>query len=246
MSIEARVDTSKLDKALTRLSVASKKDLAVIYKQAARRIQVDLAIQSVPYGRQKGTDYRAIQGQIDRDNRRVYNTSAMFSKTMEENERKQFSYLETNKPAEAQKFVRARGKTLVRSTRRAQINPARTGRKRSVPEGFAAKHVLQKDSNNIAQRQAYARVGLGKHVYALLARQLGGTRGLNAAWIAKARGANKYARVTITRGGLDITAENRLPYASKVTSKSVQMSVIKRQERIAIDMANRAFKGAFR
>jgi hypothetical protein len=79
-------------------------------------------------------------------------------------------------------------------------------------------------------KQALRRVGLAKNAYAQAARMVGGTRGI-ASWVKKSKGVKNIGAATIrkSRAGYIGQIDNKLGYASRVLSRSGEMTSLKKE-----------------
>ena len=216
-----RIDDRELQRSLNRLSVLMKKELPVLGRQSARRIAVNLARSTAPFGFGQDAFQRGRMSVI-RDHYRVFEAVESLAKNrLDEEQRRQFAWLTNNAgPGRINSFLKAAGIPLeyARTARRKEVEAVRVNGKVSRRQAHIT---VVADKINRTVEKAVKRVGLAKHGWALCARQLGGTRGIAAKWVTSSKrqpGAG-IVQQSITQRGFSFQLTNNVPYVSNLLTQ---------------------------
>lgn len=245
-----KVDDRELQSAVRRLQLLTGKPLDTLVEQCARRICVNLARDTQPYGfseraRRKGQlavirDYGITTEVADQ-------TFIDFILDLTGTAR-QVRQVLRNKDGEEYLIDWSEVSTSVNRIRK-HHNSRRRASNGKVGGGGSAKGNTDrsigrwKADNKIittAERKTEAmqrnikNVGLAKHGWAICARRLGGTRGISAKWVTSAKGRGKGAPGEVSKmqggSGLVIRMTNNVSYADRMISQSGIRRAMQREQ----------------
>lgn len=245
--ITAKVDNRELMSSLNRLSHMTGKPLDMLVRQSARRVCVNLSRTIAPFGfgesaRAMGesavrADYKVstetaeagfLQSVIDITGQRKNITRTLTSKRTGKPYVIDWKEI-TMQPSRVYKHHQGRRSKI--TGRVTGGGSAKGSRDKNIGRWKANEQTVTTDAvKEKAMQKAIKRVGLAKHAYSRAALSLGGTRGIPT-WVKKSRRKPMAGGTTIinTKHGHTIRIENSLPYASRLLSRSGEMSAMKRE-----------------
>lgn len=218
---------------LNRLSLLQRKDLPTLTKQSARRVAVNLANYTNPFGLGENIRQRQVKA-IASDTAKVFKTPATVAKfEMDEGQRKRFGWIMANKPNIATRFLKSIGLDYkVRKTAQPKVMKSARVYKGRPASSRVADVIAPKESIAKIRSKAEKRIGLAKYGWAMAARALGGTRGLPA-WITRSKGAKfrgaGSATVHTGENGTQVTLRNNVPYAASLINKGAIRLALNRE-----------------
>lgn len=248
MSMQVKFDAAPIAKSLGDLQQLTGKDTPTILRQSARRVAVNLAYRTQPFGDGGDSTLKVSQKKILRDVKRTYASPA-----------KVYWLLKQHNLAAANGFWRAYKSGDLRALRK--ILP---GTGLSLEYQRTALPDTHKDARNRGTRKAndwrafspntksvdrivqkaQKRALLAKHGWAEVARDLGGVRGISRA-VARKKGISHKAGSAVESGtgdAMSIIWTNHVPYVGFLLPKTEMRMALKREEEIVADLVSRAMK----
>jgi hypothetical protein len=227
--VVVNVNTRDLERSLNRLAVIARKDVPELTRQSARRVAVNLAVATVPFGKDERAKV-SVEKAVRKDVSNVYATIPSVMGKLEENARKAYAAkLHNETPMKVDRFLEANNVSL--KTRKA-IKPGEYNQKRvrGRVKVRNQEYVVAPNAREKFLRSAFRKVGLAKHGWAHCARVLGGVRGLTG-WITRKKGKGVPGRVVTQQsaGQIAFTMTNNIPYVSNLIDKKTIQGAIDRE-----------------
>ena len=245
--LEVDIDSRDLGRNLQRLAVTMRKDLPTIIRQSARRIAVNAARHTAPFGFESPEiSAHGMRERIRADVNRTHQPLPVLMQTLDEEQRRQLTWLiENSTPGKVNKWLEANGlqqkfrKTADRQTHRW----ARRGKSGPVPKDYVVKWVVPEETNERLQKKQLAMIGYAKYGWSLVARALGGTRGIPA-WIKKRRGSRLAGQMREVRtpNKPSITLTNLAPYADRAMKRDAQQAVVRQETKTLVRIIETALQ----
>jgi hypothetical protein len=228
---KVKVDDRELKALLRRMSAATKKDSAKLVKQSARRVAVNLARATNPFGDSE-SDKTQSENKIRGDISRAISSPGKIYSELAEKDAKRFYWILKNKTASAvNRFLSSIGikEKYIRSGLDRVHQSARNSRG-IVPKSHKADVFAENDKRDRLTKKVFRKIGLAKYGWAQCARLLGGVRGIpRFVTIGKGRFNVGSVKEMVGKRGVNYVLHNKITYLSHVMRKSAVSQALKRE-----------------
>jgi len=231
--ITATVDNRDVMRKLNKLEQMTGKPLEKLVTQSVRRVCVNLAKTIAPFGWEesaKKSGEAAVMSDYRRSTR-VVAPGYMYAVLNKTKGQKKNIDIVLNKADSGEEYrvqwgqISESAKAIRTAHKGVRNHRGRVGRNLTPTPTATTQEGFDKGI-----KQALRRVGLAKNAYAQAARMVGGTRGI-ASWVKKSKGVKNIGTATIrkSRAGYIGQIDNKLGYASRILSKSGEMTSLKKE-----------------
>ena len=248
MELTTKLDDREFQRKLRQLSALRGRPLEQFTRQSARRFAVSLAKGTVPVGLGAKAKKQG-DATVRNDIYSVFMPEGKVYKQLDEDQSRQYAWLLNNStPAQITAFLRSVGvNAQYRRTATASLHQQRRNTKGRVPRNDSPPYIAPGEKIQNLIRRVQRRVLMAKNGWAMCARQLGGTRGLDRAITTKKR-AQPTGRVTERRtaNGITYRLHNLVTHVSHLitrqtiaTSWKIENNVLRREIGRAIKSRSR-------
>lgn len=248
MSLKVKFDTSSMAKSLGDLQQLTGKDTPTILRQSARRVAVNLAFRTQPFGKGEESDLKVSQSKILRDVKRTFvSPSKVYWLMRQHNIDAADGFWRAYKRGDLRALRQLLPGTGLSLEYQRTANPGthKDARKRGVRKAndWRAFSPNTKSVDRIVQK-AQKRAFLAKHGWAEVARATGGVRGISRA-VTRKKGISHKAGSAVESGSdaaMSIIWTNHVPYVGFLLPKTEMRMALKREEEVVADLVARALK----
>lgn len=237
-----KIDSTEVNRLIKRLMLLNQKTYPKLLKQSARRVAVNMAINTRPFGKSDSVKLKA-QNRVAMDISRVFSTPQRISKTLSPEDKKQFAFLMANKPNAANKFLSDLGISM-KYKRSGLKSTHQTARVRGrVPKNHNTQFFTDDEKLEPYIARVQKAVGYAKSIWAQCAKKLGGTRGISAKWIVNKKGGRPDASIVVEKklkNNVSYTLTNGVPYVSNLTNAKHMRMALKHEEKTLVKMIDHA------
>jgi hypothetical protein len=222
------VDSSGMNAKLRQLALRSEKSLPVIVKQSARRVAVNLARVTIPFGDAE-SDSKKSEAKVAADIHRAILSPDKLAERMTEEQRGAFWNVFWNQtPAAVNRFLQAIGINVkyVRANLKSVHKSARNVGG-VVPKNYRGQTMADPEKKATLIKQVSKKIGFVKYGWAVCAQLLGGNRGVPG-WVKKGKSSPGAGTVREIKGknGVSYSMTNNVKYVSRlIRSNSLKMAL---------------------